>query len=80
MMRRRIRFAAPFVIITATACGPSAPAEEPAPPVVIEGMDHVARAEASPHDAAESEHTACRPPVPPACGPGVLGVRQRVST
>jgi hypothetical protein len=51
--RRRLRFAAPFVIVTSTAaCGPSTPAEEPAPPVVIEGMDHVARAAASPHDAA----------------------------
>jgi hypothetical protein len=43
---RRLRFAAPFVIVTSTAaCGPATPAEEPAPPVVIEGMDHARNAE-----------------------------------
>lgn len=46
-MPRRIRFAAPFVIVTTTSCAQPAPAREPEQPVVIEGLDYVREAEAA---------------------------------
>lgn len=52
MRGRRLSFAAPFVIVTSASCGQPAPVAAPEPPVAIQGMDYVARAEASPHDAA----------------------------